>query len=85
MDKKTGAAFAATIAAMGIPAHMNPMLGRRYSEQDPRRAIKNGYPLTGTGRRQGERIARLVARAKADPFAASNRCIERIRAKQQSK
>lgn len=50
-----------------------------------RRAIRSGYPQTGTGLRQGERVARQVRRAMGDPFAASNRCIERIKAKQQSK
>lgn len=41
---------------------------------------RRGYPQTGTGKRQGARVARQVARALGDPFAASNKCIERIKA-----
>lgn len=49
------------------------------------REVKSAYPLTGTGKRQGERVARQVRCAFGDPFAASNKCIERIRAKQGTK
>jgi hypothetical protein len=40
-----------------------------------------GYPQTGTGKRQGERVARQVARSLGNPFAASDACIERIKAR----
>lgn len=36
------------------------------------------------GEQQGERVAAQVAKAKRDPFEASNKCLERIRAKTQS-
>lgn len=42
---------------------------------------QRGYPQTGSGKRQGERVARQVARAFVHPFEASNRCIERIKAR----
>ena len=60
------------------PAPTTPAQTKRWRDQ-------RGYPQTGTGKRQGERVARQVRRALGDPFAASNRCIERIRERQQSK
>lgn len=42
---------------------------------------KTSWGISGPGIRQGERIARQVARANRDPFEASNKCIERIKAR----
>lgn len=57
------------LAASDVPT---PAQARRW------RAQRN-YPQSGTGKRQGERIQRLVDRAKADPFEASKRCLVAIR------
>lgn len=40
--------------------------------------IKDGYPKTGTGIKQVERIARFVARSKSNPFVSSDKCIDKI-------
>ncbi len=47
------------------------------------RAIKDGYPQTGTGIRHGERLMRQKANFMLD-FKASERCIARIRARLQT-
>lgn len=44
-------------------------------------AQRRGYPKTGTGIRAGARLERLMRRALGDPFAASNKCIARIKAR----
>lgn len=49
--------------------------------QTKRWRSQRGYPQTGTGKRQGERLARLMVRALGDPYAASNKCLARIHAK----
>jgi hypothetical protein len=49
--------------------------------QEKRWRAQRGYPQTGTGIRAGARLERQVARAMRHPFEASNRCIERIKAR----
>jgi hypothetical protein len=86
LNSRTVLAVAATLGELAsrIPG------GRILSDIEPERPTlaqtarwraQRGYPQTGTGKRQGERVARLVRRALGDPFAASNRCIERIKAR----
>lgn len=60
------------LATRDVPT---PAQSRRWRTQ-------RDYPQSGTGKRQGERIQRLVDRAKGDPFEASKRCLARIRARQ---
>jgi hypothetical protein len=52
----------------------NPDQRKRWRDQ-------RGYPQTGTGKRQGERVARQMRRSLGNPFAASDKCIERIKAR----
>jgi hypothetical protein len=44
-----------------------------------REVTRMQYPKSGTGLRQGARIARQVYWAWSDPFAASNKCLARIK------
>jgi hypothetical protein len=74
------AALAGLAAGKGEPIEFTapppptPAQTKRWRDQ-------RGYPQTGTGKRQGERVARQVRRAFGDPFAASNRCIAAIKAR----
>jgi hypothetical protein len=75
------AALAADIPGGKFMSHIEAEPARPTPAQTARWRAQRGYPQTGTGKRHGERVARLVRRALGDPFAASNRCIERIKAR----
>lgn len=47
-------------------------------KQTARFRARRNYPKSGTGIRQGERVARQVRSAFGDPFAAFNARIERV-------
>jgi hypothetical protein len=59
-----------------------PELGPDTPTRAQTRAFKAGrdYPASGTGKRQGERLARQQAKGMLD-FSASERCLERIKAR----
>lgn len=68
------------------PRHMQPIEPRSKPEPEPptKAATRHfkaarDYPATGTGKRQGERLARQQAKGMLD-FSASERCIARIKA-----
>lgn len=74
---KQNALAAAILSGLGVFGGMPS--GPRSESQDARARIRRGYPQTGTGKRQGERIARQVRRSFGNPFAASDACLARIK------
>lgn len=87
MNQRSALLAAAMLAAVGEDALSSvvPSSMRRKPAPTPAQTARwrdqRGYPQTGSGKRQGERVARQVARAFVHPFEASNRCIERIKAR----
>ena len=81
--------FAAALGALAASAgssRANPILDRpepRYTPaQTARWRDQRGYPQTGTGKRQGERLARQKAKWMLN-YSASDKCLARIRQRQQ--
>jgi hypothetical protein len=67
----------------GIFARIGARIAKTFAgpKANTRRSVKNGYPKTGTGERQGARVAAMVRNAYGDPFAASNACLAAIKAR----
>jgi hypothetical protein len=69
-------------------AHRLAQLEARFRDDAPAWDLPSSRDIASREPRdvkQSERIARQVAKAKANPFAASEKCLERIRAKQAAK
>lgn len=82
MDKHRARLIAAALGPLLMQSFPGGRVITDIEDDAPRPAASkaNGptHPYRPSGKRQGARVARQVARSLGDPFAASNACIARI-------
>lgn len=79
MNVRTNLKLAALMSIIAQSVHFRTQ-PKAMRSIEPRR-LKQWDCGSGTGKRQGERVARQVARSFGDPFKASNECLARIKAR----